>query len=593
MVGFIKPHRAPPPNSGRKDLFIDELGQYQNIIQKWIDHLQDEAKRNSNDISQFKFGKTLGYLLLQGLKRAKISPDDFKSLASDPWEAPEYKLIDRTTGIIQDRYRIYFEIPGSSSFNNGQRESAQEQINANKANAQIPYFTTITNDGLMVFSFEDKIEPISFGLFTELAENIEVESDAWSRLIHLIKTQRPTTQNPNREQQYKILGLILYANIIPERRDDVFNDICLELVKIENNEFNHNFNSTIVSLLKDIIPGYENKVMDFLHKNNKESDISEQGSILELPSEKIDVITNEMKARKSLEEQNNKHSEAEQLRKTLVGAIDEYLRWRDNKSTEKDYKQSSGYFTWLRHYTDFGKNRADDLNNELNKAQDLNTMIDVLQKHFSNNSRLNNHSLDSYLVRALYKDFNQFKSIVNFEHLSIKGDTQANREWIRDELLRDVLKKETKKDLNVRLERPQVEQQGRSTLPNKTKTQINIMKIPANEREENILAVYIVLKNDELLKNQEGSVPELIKEIREIVGKLNPSKEGDIANAIIEIKRKIGESRESQYGENAQSLIEAFAKPSCCDFQKIRAALSTNPAMDEIMNPVRVGIELN
>ncbi|KTD54350.1 ankyrin repeat protein [Legionella sainthelensi] len=440
----------------------------------------------------------------------------------------------------------------------------------------------------MVFSFEDKIEPIRSKLFIKLAENIEVESDAWSRLILLIKNQ--ITEG---NQHGKILGLILYASIIPERRDDFFNDICSELVKLTSDEFNYTFTSTIVSLLKDIIPGYENKVMDFLHKNNKKSDISKQGSILGLPSEKTSVVINEMKARESLEEQRNKHSDAEQLRKTLVGAIDEYLRWRDNKSTEKDYKQSSGYFTWLRHYTDFGKNRADDLKNELNKAQDLNTMIDVLQKHFSNNSRLNNHSLDSYLVRALYKDFNQFKSIVNFEHLLIRGDTQANREWIRDELLRDVLKKETKKDLNVRLERPQVEQQGRSTLPNKTKAQINIMRIPANEREENILAVYIVLKNDELLKNQEGSVPELVKEIREIVGKLNPSKEGDIANAIIEIKRKIGESRESQYSENAQSLIEAFAKPSCCDFQKIRAALSTNPAMDQIMNPVRVGMELN
>ncbi|HIG0326665.1 TPA: hypothetical protein ACX87D_000529 [Legionella pneumophila] len=127
-----------------------------------------------------------------------------------------------------------------------------------------------------------------------------------------------------------------------------------------------------------------------------------------------------------------------------------------------------------------------------------------------------------------------------------------------------------------------------ATLPNKVKVRINIIKIPANEREENILAVYSALNNDELIRNKDGSIPNLIKEIRDIVGKLDPSKEEDIANAIIEIKSKIIQSRESNYTENARDIINAFAKPGCCDFHEIRANLNSNPAINEIMSSVGV-----
>ncbi|MCE0721884.1 MULTISPECIES: TcdA/TcdB catalytic glycosyltransferase domain-containing protein [Legionella] len=127
------------------------------------------------------------------------------------------------------------------------------------------------------------------------------------------------------------------------------------------------------------------------------------------------------------------------------------------------------------------------------------------------------------------------------------------------------------------------------TIPNKNKVTISIMKIPLNEREENIFAVYTVLKNDGLLRNPDRSVPAIIKTIRDIVVNIDPSKEENISNAIIEIKRKIAENKDNNYNENADDIIHAFAKPSCCDFQKIRAALTANPKMDEIMKPVRVG----
>ncbi|HAT1773459.1 TPA: hypothetical protein I8034_002866 [Legionella pneumophila] len=587
MVQFAKPSNGPQNDCGRINLLIgSELGQYQNIIRKWIAKLEDNGKNKPSDISQFKFGKILGYLLLQCIKKANLSPEDFESFAKDPWEEPTSKYDREKKAIIQQSYRVYFYIPVID-------RSDKEKINANKEKAQIHHFTTRTNDGLMVFSFEDKVEEIEPKLFVELAKNIKVESDAWAQLFGFIEKNFQYSQDVEFNPQVpQILGLILYATIFPEHRNEAFNDLCPLLLKSKPN-----FNSITTKLLKDIIPDYETKVMAFLHKNNnpmryKENDISEQGALLGLSREKVEVVKNEMRERKSLEEQNNNRSQAIELRKTLIGAVDEYLRWRNNESKETDYKKSSGAFTWLRHYTDFGKNRANDLKNELNKAQDLKTMLDVLQKHFANNSRLHNHSLDSYLLRAIYKDSkdsNKFNSIFNFKHLTIKNDTDANREWLREEMLGMV----EKTNMNVTLENPTVSRQESPTLPNKAKVRISIMKIPANEREENILAVYTVLKNDELLRNQGGSVPTIIKEIRDIVGKIDPSEEENIATAIIEIKRKIANNSDNNYNENAHDIIKAFESPSCCDFRKIRAALTTNPAMDEIMNPVIVGVQLN
>ncbi|WP_115705004.1 hypothetical protein [Legionella sainthelensi] len=124
-------------------------------------------------------------------------------------------------------------------------------------------------------------------------------------------------------------------------------------------------------------------------------------------------------------------------------------------------------------------------------------------------------------------------------------------------------------------------------LPNKVKVRINIIRIPTNEREENILAVYTVLNNTDLIRNQDGSTPNIMKEIRDIVGNLDPSKEEDIAQAIIEIKNKIIHSEGSNYTKNALDIINAFSKPSCCDFQKIRAELTANHTMSEIMNPIK------
>lgn len=141
-----------------------------------------------------------------------------------------------------------------------------------------------------------------------------------------------------------------------------------------------------------------------------------------------------------------------------------------------------------------------------------------------------------------------------------------------------------KNDTNSKQENP--------TIPNKNKVTMSVTKIPLNEREENILAVYTVLKNDELLRNVDGTVPAIIKTMRDIVANIDPSREENISNALIEIKRRITENKDNNYNEPVGDIIEAFAKPSCCDFRKIRTALTANPIMDEIMKPIRKGGQL-
>ncbi|MCW8394327.1 NUDIX hydrolase [Legionella sp. PATHC039] len=122
------------------------------------------------------------------------------------------------------------------------------------------------------------------------------------------------------------------------------------------------------------------------------------------------------------------------------------------------------------------------------------------------------------------------------------------------------------------------------SLSNIAKIHVSIAKIDADERKENISAVYRVLENDDFLRNQDGTVSTIIKQIKEIVMKIDPSKEENITNAIVEIKKKISENKEDNHSESAYFIINAFANPSCRNFQKVRETLSTNPAIDELMN---------
>ncbi|CZJ10854.1 Uncharacterised protein [Legionella pneumophila] len=151
-------------------------------------------------------------------------------------------------------------------------------------------------------------------------------------------------------------------------------------------------------------------------------------------------------------------------------------------------------------------------------------------------------------------------------------------------MVKDVLPKDKRLYFAARNEDRIKANEKQLSLSNNAKIHMSIVKIPADERKENILAVYRVLKNDDFLRNQDGTVSTIIKQIKEIVREIDSSKEVNITNAIMEIKKMIVNNKDNNHSENANYIINAFAKPSCCDFRKIREALSTNPAIYEIMN---------
>lgn len=91
-------------------------------------------------------------------------------------------------------------------------------------------------------------------------------------------------------------------------------------------------------------------------------------------------------------------------RDILLEAITNYISWRDNKDSPDTRGYEVTIFTWLRHHTKFGRNRAIDLRHALNSNRALSNPIRVLQKHFKKDSKLNNHSLDTYLLESISKN---------------------------------------------------------------------------------------------------------------------------------------------------------------------------------------------
>ncbi|WP_133140578.1 hypothetical protein [Legionella genomosp. 1] len=129
-----------------------------------------------------------------------------------------------------------------------------------------------------------------------------------------------------------------------------------------------------------------------------------------------------------------------------------------------------------------------------------------------------------------------------------------------------------------------------TALPNKLKVRSNIIKIPASEREENIFAVNAVLHDDDLMKGQDGKIPDIILEIRNIMEDLDCSDDKEIAAAIIHIKDRINNSKERNHSNNTQEIINVFSQPGHINFRVIRDALSKNESMEKIMAPIKVGM---
>lgn len=84
-------------------------------------------------------------------------------------------------------------------------------------------------------------------------------------------------------------------------------------------------------------------------------------------------------------------------------AIENYLAWRGDKHMPEDSRPTQyklGLFTKLRHWTDFGKNRAEGLRARIIAAKDTGELNQVITEHFSKDSNLGNHSLDTYMLET-------------------------------------------------------------------------------------------------------------------------------------------------------------------------------------------------
>ena len=136
------------------------------------------------------------------------------------------------------------------------------------------------------------------------------------------------------------------------------------------------------------------------------------------------------KAQYELSFTTNEISIQEQQRDILLTAIDSYLKWRGNKNISDGRGYNLGLMTWLRHYTAFGEMRANNLK-QLLSANPTPEPIILLQEHFKRNSKVNNHSLDTYILEYILENKRLF--LISREFTSF--NTQSSREELRSILI--------------------------------------------------------------------------------------------------------------------------------------------------------------
>ncbi|WP_428411266.1 hypothetical protein, partial [Legionella sp.] len=118
----------------------------------------------------------------------------------------------------------------------------------------------------------------------------------------------------------------------------------------------------------------------------------------------------------------------------LCEAIESYLSWRNNKNgaNKRGYNVTS--ITWLWHYTVFGENRAKQLMQQLLVSPD--DCLNTLKKHFSDYFSINNHSLDTYLLEAIWETNVLFPIYVELPNL---GTITARKQLLDVILTTDML----------------------------------------------------------------------------------------------------------------------------------------------------------
>lgn len=119
------------------------------------------------------------------------------------------------------------------------------------------------------------------------------------------------------------------------------------------------------------------------------------------------------------------------------------------------------------------------------------------------------------------------------------------------------------------------------------------LRIPLSGREENLKAIAAVINNDELMKGPNNAIPILIQDIRDIVNNIEPANVNHICDAITSIQEIIHNSPENGVTDNIKDTIDAFIHINPLSLEQIRFKLEENSFMKEIIDTVKVGMDLN
>jgi hypothetical protein len=108
------------------------------------------------------------------------------------------------------------------------------------------------------------------------------------------------------------------------------------------------------------------------------------------------------------------------LKMTLISKVKRYLNWRQDKNFDDGRNYPLGFFTKIRHYTEFGETRANNLMNHLHEAQNFNELMSAVKEHLTKDSTLHNHSLDAYILEGIeqYKEFLNIKESFNLREFT-------------------------------------------------------------------------------------------------------------------------------------------------------------------------------
>lgn len=141
----------------------------------------------------------------------------------------------------------------------------------------------------------------------------------------------------------------------------------------------------------------------------------------------------------------SEESVQDQQRKILLDAIDAYTVWRRNKEISDNRGYALKIFTKLRHYTVFGEERAHNLRKAL-LSDAKPDPVKLLQTHLKSNSKINNHSLDTYLIEYIKENDNLFlvrKPLSSAsQKVSVQGKSLMGKER-RSEIRKIIIEQES------------------------------------------------------------------------------------------------------------------------------------------------------